>query len=1218
MAYMLCDRFHSGPFCSDNRLESTGPEKEDCIKKAWLECNLQMYKCRRDVIDTYNDRAGTYIANIPAFGDQQPLDDLQCFDVRCLDALLLCYCAGLSGMTCTVCGTDATGGVGIGGDDETLVENDIGTGVDIPELTTSSTDIPIPITYGTVFLTGNIIWISPARKHTRTTKVGKVTKRTNTWVLDMAVGLAEGVIGEVLRVWIGDTLVIDKKAAGTKTFNQELKDVGFSAKLWNGSEGQLLNPAMDDGYGKTPAYRGLSYLMIENYPVTTSTGAVPVVRVEVTTQTEKGGATWDQTDIAAELAQVDYVSGRILTREPDGIKVRNGSTETMIQAGFVDLADFTADGGILFHDGLTLNYVMADNYKHHFYIASDEAIGSMAALTTSDGEKTVIPIFAYDYDANNVYHFEVHPDSGEMEYVDVYAGEDYLGVWADRFGQRAAAVLIGGSGTTVDWATWSLYDDLARTVYDRNAGLTKQVVNLTAYDIAGEAELVNVLRIPETDDFVLFFTGAHEDYAVRVAYNDVGEAKWTAVLPALPDGNLTMSVGDTFCFMVGQTGYKMDLATGATEETYAASNAAPATLGVDQHYDVDEDRITYVTSDGLAYVYPNRVLGNEVALSYVLGSVLEKAGMTAQEYDFERLDNVLMDGYVVQGQQTAQVVFEELSEFFHFTICESSNGLTGAFVANPDEVNVDLDMSQSFVTQRGVEQAADMQYARVGYFDTDRDGALTYQTVNKDMIRDSDTVFQNYAGFQYAANIYTTATPARKSAEMSLLRRIQRLDSYNALLGPRYLAIDPMDLADFSTGERGRVRKVELDTSFAIKIETEKDDPDIFEDSPELYGVTLNPVNDTISSGKITTFPAMFTLPSPRYSGSAREVLIGQTSPDTSAAIQEQFTSGVTLQQWQSGEPSEEMMVGAVVTPPMNTKAHFATDRRSAMVIQFSKDATGKFVNATADDIYRSFTRNLLMVGRELLQFETAVVDGVDPTLVTFTGLHRGKWGTELSIKSHGENERVAYYSSDAVMIARVYEEAYKYGVLNGLVYDELAPDITRYARSHYKDISYMQWAVSSLQAWKQPEGVYLRSFTRSKNAPELLDNYEGVYTPEITGVVAPMYFILKAPFDEETFMAALLEGNVLQTQEQPSTNSYIHRLLTGFTGGSFIARYNDEHMLVDGVAEDDDIHVAVMMGRPPVEPPGEMLTTSFSTPVGFKVEGNADYAKYKSALWVE
>lgn len=1216
MAYMLCDRFHSGPFCSDNRLESTGPEKEDCIKKAWLQCNLEMYKCRRDVIDAYNDRAGTYIANIPAFGDQQPLDDLQCFDVRCLDRLLLCYCAGLSGMTCTVCGTDNTGGVGIGGDE--VVENDIGTGVDIPNLTTSSTDIPIPITYGTVFLTGNIIWISPARKHTRTTKVGKVTKRTNTWVLDMAVGLAEGEIGEVLRVWIGDRLVIDKKAAGTKTFLQELKDVGFSVELWDGSEGQLLNSTMDDGYGKTPAYRGLAYLMIKNYPVTTSTGAIPVVRVEVTTQSEKGGATWDQSDIEAEYAQVDYISGRVLSLESSALKVHNGTTISDIDSG-VNLAEFTNDGGILYHDGFTLNYVMADNYKHRFSIPSDEEITSMTALTTSDGEQTVIPIFGYDPDLNWVYQFEVRPTIGEMEYIEVHTmTHDYLGVWADRFGQRAAAVMIGGGSTTVAWATWSLYDDLARTVFDRTAGFTEQTVSLTAYGILGEAELVNVLRLPETDDFVLFFTGASEDYAVRVAYNNIDTAIWTTVVPEIPDDNLTVSAGDTYCYMVGQTGYKMNLDTGATEETYGASNGAPASIGQDQHYDVREDRIVYLSSGGVAYVYPNRVLGNEVSLAYVLGSVLEKAGLTAQEFDFERLDNVLMDGYVIQGQQKAQVVFEELSEFFHFTICESSNGIAGAFVADPDEVNIDLTTSQSFVIRRGVEQAEDMQYARVGYFDTERDGALTYQTVNKDMIRDDDTVFQNYSGFQYAANIYTTATPARKSAEMSLIRRIQRLDAYDSLLGPRYLAIDPMDLAVFSSGERGRVRKVELDTTFSVKIETEKDDPSIFEDSPELYGVTLNPVNDTISAGKITSFPALFTLPSPKYSGTAREVHFGQTSPDTAAVIEEQFTSGVTLQQWQSGVPTEEMMVGALITPPLNTKAHFATDRRSEMVIQFSKNATGKFVNATADDLYRSFTRNLLMVGTELMQFETAVVDGVDPTVVTFTGLHRGKWGTELSIGAHGENERTAYYTSDAVMLARVYEEAYKYGILNGLVYDELAPDITRYVRSHYKDMSHLRWAQTSLQAWKQSEGLYLRSYSRSKNAPELLDNFEGAFTPEIYAATAPMYFILKAPYDKGSFMAALLEDNVLQTQKQPSSNSYIHRLLVGFTGGSIIARYSDEYMLIDGVSMTDDIHIAVMQGRPPVEPPGAMLTTSFSDPVGFKVEGNADYAKYKSALWVE
>lgn len=1218
MAYMICDRFHTGPNCTDNRKEKAGPLKEDCLRMAILDGIKQIYQCRREILDEIDK--GVYIVRLVT-KDDKPLDDLKCFRTLTTDQQLQeCYCTGFSGLTCTVCnGQDA--GSDFGGEEEEI-ENDVGTGVDIQELTTSSTDVPIPITYGTVFLTGNIIWISDVRTVTKTEKKGKKTTRTTIPVIDFALGLAEGTVGEILRLWVGDRLVIDKTAAGSGSFNKEMKDAGFSIDFWNGSEGQLLNPTMDDGYGRTPAYRGLSYVMLKNFPIATAGSSLPPVRVEVTTQSEKGGATWDESDVESDHLSVDYVSGRTLTTEDGELIVRRGTSEYAVTTESDPyFADFTTDGAIVYQGENFFHYIRQDNYNHEFTVPtdpSDDLIASVAALTTTDGTKDVTPIFAYDDFHDVTYQFEVDHDAGEMTLVDTHAmTHEYLGVWAERFDRRAAAVLIGVSNSGgVAWATWSLYDDVARTAYDRTDGFIERSVSLTAYGIDdASAELVNVLRIPETTDFVLFFSGAQE-YAVRVPYN-TNTPVWSVVVPGTPNGKLSAGLGDTYCYFAGDVVYKMNLDTGATSEVYnRVQNGAPA-VGMDQHYDATEDRINYSTAGGkIAYVYPNRILGNEVSLSYVLGSILEKTGLTPQEYDFTRLDNVLMTGYLVYGQESANTVFEELSEFFHFTVCESSNGMTASFVADPDEVDVDLASSQSFVKTRGVNAASQLQYARVGYFDTERDGSLTYQTADKDMIRDPDNALQQYDGFQYAANIYTTATPARKSAEMSLLRRLQRLDSYETVLGPRYLAIDPADFVEFSASDKGRVKKVELDVTFATKVYAEKDDPTIFEDSPELYGVTLNPTSDSIDTGSVTTFPVYAVMPPPRLiSQNAKSLFFGQTTPDGNSAFQEQWISGIELNEYQAeANPSEEARVGAAMTALPYTKSQFTTQRDSQLVVKFSKSAAGVFTNATTAELAVETTRNLLIVGKEYVRFLTADVDPIFPEIVTFTGLQRGVWNTDTEIGNHFVNERVIYYTPNSMRQVRAYNDILTYGSANASIFDEERPDKVRSLRAQYTDPMSFLPKPSQLRVQKVPgTGVYLQSFGRERAFSEMLDDEYPIFTTN-----TPMYFILKAPYDKETFMAALYEGtHIYSTEDVVSPNSYIHRVLVTYFGTD-PTRYEPSNMAIDGNTLETDIHIAVMFGLLPEAPPLQTLTTQYSEPQGFMIEGQANYAKFKSALWKE
>lgn len=166
--------------------------------------------------------------------------------------------------------------------------------------TTSSYGAPLPIVFGSDKLTGNIFWASPVRSHL----INDDTEIYHT--LDFALGLCEGEINGVLRMWLGDKLILDRTAntdengiaqpnstgwiAGASIdltdSDSPLKSLADAERLtkldvYVGSELQLPDQTMvaAEGYDYTPAYRGTAYILFRNFIVASS--SIPNIFVEL-------------------------------------------------------------------------------------------------------------------------------------------------------------------------------------------------------------------------------------------------------------------------------------------------------------------------------------------------------------------------------------------------------------------------------------------------------------------------------------------------------------------------------------------------------------------------------------------------------------------------------------------------------------------------------------------------------------------------------------------------------------------------------------------------------------------------------------------------------------------------------------------------------------------------------------------------------------------------
>lgn len=145
------------------------------------------------------------------------------------------------------------------------------------DLMASTEGAPIPRVYGRVRLSGQVIWATDIEEVVSTTTEttgGKgmgasstTTTTTYTYYANIAVGLCEGPIGRVGRIWAdGNLLDLD----------------GLVVRTHTGSEDQAADPLIvAKEAGGAPAYRGLAYVVFERLPLAPFGNRIPQLSFEV-------------------------------------------------------------------------------------------------------------------------------------------------------------------------------------------------------------------------------------------------------------------------------------------------------------------------------------------------------------------------------------------------------------------------------------------------------------------------------------------------------------------------------------------------------------------------------------------------------------------------------------------------------------------------------------------------------------------------------------------------------------------------------------------------------------------------------------------------------------------------------------------------------------------------------------------------------------------------
>ena len=142
---------------------------------------------------------------------------------------------------------------------------------------TSTDGAPIPLLYGSMRMSGNVIWTTDLKEIETTTTTsssgggsgdsgGSSSVTTYNYTTDVAIALCEGPIVGIKKVWADSKLVYDvSEYKGSVDSALTASSLVKSFNVYLGTETQEPDPVIEaiQGVGNVPAYRGVAYVVAE-------------------------------------------------------------------------------------------------------------------------------------------------------------------------------------------------------------------------------------------------------------------------------------------------------------------------------------------------------------------------------------------------------------------------------------------------------------------------------------------------------------------------------------------------------------------------------------------------------------------------------------------------------------------------------------------------------------------------------------------------------------------------------------------------------------------------------------------------------------------------------------------------------------------------------------------------------------------------------------------
>lgn len=1041
-----CSKDGSGPYC-DHEDANAQLNKANCIVQAEKNCESKLQDALNKCSKESADREDYWKDKIrPQNKNETPLDDAHAEDRFALqfhDCLELAYRAASIGCSYVQCYCNqkvckqpcvppfcAPGGYGGGGGSKpplppATYKNESNAVNPAQFQTQSAYDIPIELVYSRAYLPGNLIYTSePEIKQTvRKTTVYDSASNTYTTTTDTAVsnylsfafGLCAGEIDALSRLWINQALVYDRSGAS----NVVQDTLGNSiVEFYQGSSNQKVNQRQTTqfGFGKVPAYRDMSYVQVSQFSITelTSFPQINAEVVRVTSQDNQQVVSDILSDTAvARLFKIDPATKRVWIAQNDSVLALDyDNLEVVTTESGTNAINISAAGKIITYDGVNLGIV-------------DPHFGQTYATRTADlsiAKSLVTRIFNNNDSSYNALISISSAGDIDIDYYDdtrdsFISSIDTLNVGGSV---PVTAVMqslerVSGSSTFIDYSlilprindtgdainviefTMGTTDTAFAALFETGAYATYDIDNsyfLNATDLS----LVGAIACDQ-DSSIIFITNTGARTVAQKWTKQ--EVVWSVDIPRvtlLGTEPMFREPSTKFCYMAADGKvYALNFADGATTVVMTT----PHTVAGAQLYDPETDTLTFWSSDATVIrLFLNRVNSDKQSLGEVLRDVLARTGVDNLAVNAAD-STILVTGYRTGSKTKGVDIIQELIELYPSNVFDAE-ALYVLDKGSQSTITVDVSKAEENLSYASDRSVGDTGSATLEYYSDPLFGERVTQSFILPTERST-----NYAVISDSFSAIESDSYMRRLAELKVFSAQDGDVTTQANLPWGFLALTAGDYVKFL--REFAISQITLGADNSLELKCVSDQRGKYQEvvalsSVDPIGLSLLGTHSDIAMSAPFGFIARAIEPKDLHSSG---LYVGATdlwqefSPlqvtETASATSD--TPGGTTKLI----PNSATWGRLISAPPNLGTAHWRTFPEQSFIVQFATTDMAQRVVESAraaasvdygyNFLLRSAWTNLIMVGREFIQYKTASL--VDSKTVMFGNLLRARANTE-------------------------------------------------------------------------------------------------------------------------------------------------------------------------------------------------------------------------------
>lgn len=874
----------------------------------------------------------------------------------------------------------------------------------------------IPIVYSTTRIAGNVIFSSKIKEKKNKKKVGgkggpSQTQITYTYSVDFAVGICEGPITGIRKIWANGNLIYDASSGKSLTTVLASSKIASNVYIYTGTPDQEPNSIIQSyvGVEETPAFRDTCYIVFQDFQLENYGNRLPNLEFEVVNNGTTSLTNNFIYDFPSSTPELYFINAKNYT-------LIDESNQFIYVSGFLNESDYNFGRNnkiFLYNVFPNNNYaynktIMEVPINQETNLPLYNGISLVDCnLRTDDGSAMVV---ADTYNGNYNRYFMITTDGNNID-LNRCAPDGNLD--SLNYGGFGGVVYIKKNNNLYI----STNDQTARRAitlikFENNTIISYKTVNINhfCFDMAISS---NYLYILDLQGNILKYDLDLNFIEVFFTYNVLLNKSFVSI--AVDEDDVLFAPNS-----LDRKLYKI-LGNNTFEEIGIIPNGS-------YFYNIVKRNNNFYTHSNsrlngkLSLLY-NSIEDNSLNLYEVVSKIVDLSGLNNNYYDVTDLENynIPVHGYVITNRMSTRQAIEPLMQAYFFDAVDSDGKIK--FIKRGKEPTIEIKEDDLSASIYGSDLPDNIKINRKQQFDLADEITIKYMDINASYqigtqySRRLITDVISKETYEFPLSLYNYE--AKNICDIVLYSKYEERTTFTIQLSNKYIYLDPNDVVILNKNNKKYYARV-IDSDYQNNILSIS----LIEEDYTIYNLNKYNGTDLMPEAQIipTTSDEILT-----YGPTNIQFLDIPILRDQDDNVGFYVAASEYYGNWDGCQVYKSIDGGSSYNPISDVILNSSIIGNATTVLNnftsgnIIDNINNVLVNVNDNELSSISEISLLnganvaILGNELIQFKNATL--ISTGVYKLTGLIRGKFGTEWAMNTHTLGERFVILSPNTTYL---------------------------------------------------------------------------------------------------------------------------------------------------------------------------------------------------------